>query len=132
MTIKSVTRSLRRNFGSTRKKTPKDQPSSTTTTPSTPPKTNTPSSNSSIVTPPDGNQDTLLNGIGPYRFHGPLGSGKFSRVVLARHRDTDKQVAIKVHVFYLFVLVFAHAIPRSLTSKCTSIESCHDWYERSI
>lgn len=103
MTIKSVTRSLRRNFGSTRKKTPKDQPSAstTTTTPSTsPPKANTPSSNSSIVTPPNGNQDTLLNGIGPYRFHGPLGSGKFSRVVLARHRDTDKQVAIKVHLFY--------------------------------
>ncbi|KAI7884835.1 kinase-like protein [Lichtheimia hyalospora FSU 10163] len=98
MTIKSVTRSLRRNFGSTRKKTPKDQPSSTTTTPSPQhhPPGNTPSSNSSIVTPHDGNQDTLLNGIGPYRFHGPLGSGKFSRVVLARHRDTGKQVAIKI------------------------------------
>lgn len=104
MTIKSVTRSLRRNFGSTRKKTPKDQPSAsspTTPSPQHPPpqgnnNNNTPSSNSSIVTPPDGNQDTLLNGIGPYRFHGPLGSGKFSRVVLARHRDTGKQVAIKV------------------------------------
>lgn len=103
MTIKSVTRSLRRNFGSTRKKTPKDQPSASSPTipsPQHPPQgnnnNNTPSSNSSIVTPPDGNQDTLLNGIGPYRFHGPLGSGKFSRVVLARHRDTGKQVAIKV------------------------------------
>ena len=54
------------------------------------------SSNNSSTVSADGNQDTSLHGIGPYRFVGSLGSGKFSRVMLAKHLETDKQVAVKV------------------------------------
>ncbi|KAI8370948.1 kinase-like domain-containing protein [Blakeslea trispora] len=42
------------------------------------------------------NQDSCLNGIGPYEFIKPLGSGKFSRVMLAQHLETQQQVAIKI------------------------------------
>ncbi|KAI8377425.1 kinase-like domain-containing protein [Radiomyces spectabilis] len=42
------------------------------------------------------NQDTLLNGIGPYTFLKQLGNGKFSRVMLATHSETQTQVAIKI------------------------------------
>ncbi|KAI9498735.1 kinase-like domain-containing protein [Zychaea mexicana] len=68
----------------------------TTTTTTNVGKNGAASSNNSSTVSADGNQDTLLNGIGPYRFMGPLGSGKFSRVVLAKHLQTDKQVAVKI------------------------------------
>lgn len=42
------------------------------------------------------NQDSFLNGIGPYEFIKPLGNGKFSKVLLAYHLETQQQVAIKV------------------------------------
>jgi serine/threonine protein kinase len=42
------------------------------------------------------NQDAYLHGIGPYEFTKLLGSGKFSRVMLAFHLETQQQVAIKV------------------------------------
>jgi hypothetical protein len=42
------------------------------------------------------NHDLLLNGIGPYQFLHTLGNGKFSRVILAKHRETRQLVAIKV------------------------------------
>ncbi|KAI8329136.1 kinase-like domain-containing protein, partial [Chlamydoabsidia padenii] len=42
------------------------------------------------------NHDLLLNGIGPYQFIHTLGNGKFSRVILAKHRETRQLVAIKV------------------------------------
>ncbi|KAI7857801.1 kinase-like domain-containing protein [Circinella umbellata] len=54
------------------------------------------SSNNSSTVSAVGNQDASLHGIGPYKFIGPLGSGKFSRVMLAKHLETDKQVAIKI------------------------------------
>lgn len=47
---------------------------------------------------PVNNQDNHLNGIGPYEFIKPLGSGKFSKVMLAYHLETHQQVAIKVRV----------------------------------
>lgn len=46
------------------------------------------------------NQDSYLNGIGSYEFIKPLGSGKFSKVMLAYHLETHQQVAIKVSLFY--------------------------------
>ncbi|GAA5801787.1 hypothetical protein HPULCUR_007240 [Helicostylum pulchrum] len=45
---------------------------------------------------PVNNQDNHLNGIGPYEFIKPLGSGKFSKVMLAYHLETHQQVAIKI------------------------------------
>ncbi|KAI9478034.1 MAG: kinase-like domain-containing protein [Benjaminiella poitrasii] len=42
------------------------------------------------------NSDSLLNGIGDYIFHSPLGDGKFSKVFLAYHYLTGEKVAIKV------------------------------------
>ncbi|KAI9482871.1 MAG: kinase-like domain-containing protein [Benjaminiella poitrasii] len=42
------------------------------------------------------NQDSFLNGIGPYEFIKPLGSGKFSKVMLAYHLETHQKVAIKI------------------------------------
>jgi serine/threonine protein kinase len=42
------------------------------------------------------NQDNCLNGIGPYEFIQPLGSGKFSKVMLAQHTETHQKVAIKI------------------------------------
>ncbi|KAG1056927.1 hypothetical protein G6F43_001207 [Rhizopus delemar] len=42
------------------------------------------------------NQDNYLNGIGPYEFIQPLGSGKFSKVMLAQHTETHQKVAIKI------------------------------------
>ncbi|CEP10550.1 hypothetical protein [Parasitella parasitica] len=42
------------------------------------------------------NQDNYLNGIGSYEFIKSLGSGKFSRVMLAYHLETHQQVAIKI------------------------------------
>ncbi|KAI8094090.1 kinase-like domain-containing protein [Thamnidium elegans] len=45
---------------------------------------------------PGNNQDNHLNGIGPYEFIKPLGSGKFSKVMLAYHLETHQQVAIKI------------------------------------
>ncbi|KAG1472042.1 hypothetical protein G6F56_001774 [Rhizopus delemar] len=42
------------------------------------------------------NQDTFLNGIGSYAFIEPLGNGKFSRVMLAQHTETQQKVAIKI------------------------------------
>lgn len=45
------------------------------------------------------NSDSLLNGIGDYIFESPLGDGKFSKVMLARHYLTGNQVAIKVKIF---------------------------------
>ncbi|KAI7899071.1 kinase-like domain-containing protein [Cokeromyces recurvatus] len=42
------------------------------------------------------NSDSLLNGIGDYIFHSPLGVGKFSKVMLAYHYLTGEKVAIKV------------------------------------
>ncbi|KAI9012478.1 kinase-like domain-containing protein, partial [Phycomyces nitens] len=42
------------------------------------------------------NIDTLLQGIGQYTFLGPLGDGKFSRVILAQHYLTGERFAIKV------------------------------------
>ncbi|KAI9254879.1 kinase-like domain-containing protein, partial [Sporodiniella umbellata] len=42
------------------------------------------------------NQDTHLNGIGPYEFIDVLGSGKFSQVLLSQHKETGQRAAIKV------------------------------------
>ncbi|CAO3675869.1 unnamed protein product [Rhizopus stolonifer] len=42
------------------------------------------------------NSDSLLNGIGDYIFHSPLGDGKFSKVMLAKHYHTGEWVAIKM------------------------------------
>ncbi|KAI7903878.1 kinase-like domain-containing protein [Cokeromyces recurvatus] len=42
------------------------------------------------------NQDRFLNGVGPYKFIKPLGSGKFSTVMLAKHLETQQEVAIKI------------------------------------
>ncbi|KAI8069397.1 hypothetical protein BC940DRAFT_25691 [Gongronella butleri] len=42
------------------------------------------------------NPDSQLNGIGDYVFERPLGHGKFSRVMLARHYLTGEQYAVKV------------------------------------
>ncbi|KAF7728769.1 hypothetical protein EC973_005607 [Apophysomyces ossiformis] len=42
------------------------------------------------------NQDRLMNGIGPYQFIRPLGNGKFSRVMYAKHNESGKEVAIKI------------------------------------
>ncbi|KAI8064575.1 kinase-like domain-containing protein [Gongronella butleri] len=42
------------------------------------------------------NHEGLLNGIGPYHFIRPLGNGKFSKVMLAKHQKTKKLVAIKI------------------------------------
>ncbi|KAG0191003.1 hypothetical protein DFQ28_001127 [Apophysomyces sp. BC1034] len=42
------------------------------------------------------NQDCLMNGIGPYQFIRPLGNGKFSRVMYAKHNESGKEVAIKI------------------------------------
>jgi hypothetical protein len=40
--------------------------------------------------------DYLLAGIGDYLFERPLGHGKFSKVMLAKHYLTEEQYAIKV------------------------------------
>lgn len=40
--------------------------------------------------------DYLLAGIGDYLFERPLGHGKFSKVMLAKHYLTGEQYAIKV------------------------------------
>jgi hypothetical protein len=45
------------------------------------------------------NHDSLIRGIGEYRFIKPLGTGKFSDVVLASHYETERLVAIKVRSF---------------------------------
>ncbi|CAM0137048.1 unnamed protein product [Umbelopsis sp. WA50703] len=42
------------------------------------------------------NNDGLINGIGDYHLIKPLGTGKFSDVVLAKHYDTGRLVAIKI------------------------------------
>lgn len=89
MPVKSLSLSFRR--GKAHRPQPKpsrseSQPNGATTTPSS----------TSSCTAPEGNQDTLLAGIGLYKFVGSLGNGKFSRVVLAQHVETGKQVAIKV------------------------------------
>lgn len=42
------------------------------------------------------NSDSLLNGIGDYIFQSPLGDGKFSKVILAKHYLSGELVAIKV------------------------------------
>lgn len=98
MTIKGITQSFRRGLRprkndsgtdtQTAKREGSQKPASNGTN-------TTPSSSSSVVAA-DGNQDLMLNGIGPYKFVGPLGNGKFSRVMLAKHMETDKQVAVKV------------------------------------
>jgi serine/threonine protein kinase len=50
------------------------------------------------------NQDSYLNGIGSYEFIKSLGSGKFSKVMLAYHLETHQQVAIKVrHAHFIYV-----------------------------
>jgi hypothetical protein len=64
------------------------------TTTSTP--TTTTDTQSSATTITSNNQDSYLNGIGSYEFIKSLGSGKFSRVMLAYHLKTHQQVAIKV------------------------------------
>jgi hypothetical protein len=56
---------------------------------------------SSTSTISGNNQDSYLNGIGSYEFIKSLGSGKFSRVMLAYHLETRQQVAIKVLFFFL-------------------------------
>ncbi|ORZ05450.1 kinase-like domain-containing protein [Absidia repens] len=42
------------------------------------------------------NHDLLLKGIGLYQFLHTLGNGKFSKVVLAKHRESSQLVAIKI------------------------------------
>ena len=42
------------------------------------------------------NHDSLIRGIGEYRLIKPLGTGKFSDVMLATHYETQSLVAIKV------------------------------------
>ncbi|KAI9260156.1 kinase-like domain-containing protein [Sporodiniella umbellata] len=42
------------------------------------------------------NSDSLLNGVGDYVFHSPLGDGKFSKVMLAQHYCSGERVAIKM------------------------------------
>ncbi|KAG1447452.1 hypothetical protein G6F46_008288 [Rhizopus delemar] len=42
------------------------------------------------------NSDSLLNGIGDYIFQSPLGDGKFSKVMLAKHYFSGELVAIKM------------------------------------
>ncbi|KAI7872499.1 kinase-like domain-containing protein [Spinellus fusiger] len=80
MAIKNITQSLR-HFQKRTKDTLTTSPPATSLSP---PK----------VTPAT-NQDTLMHGIGPYSFQYPLGSGKFSQVVLAKHYN-GLQVAIKM------------------------------------
>jgi hypothetical protein len=46
------------------------------------------------------NQDSSINGIGSYEFLSTLGSGKFSRVMLANHIETQEKFAIKVSEIY--------------------------------
>lgn len=58
------------------------------------------SSSNTTATVTGTNQDTYLNGIGSYEFIKPLGSGKFSRVMLAYHLETHQQVAIKVRSLF--------------------------------
>lgn len=48
------------------------------------------------------NHDSLIKGIGDYRLIKPLGTGKFSDVMLASHYETERLVAIKVCSFFLF------------------------------
>jgi hypothetical protein len=49
------------------------------------------------------NSDALLRGIGDYEFLTSLGTGKFSRVVLAKHTVTCQSYAIKVPtLFFLY------------------------------
>jgi hypothetical protein len=47
------------------------------------------------------NSDALLRGIGDYEFLTSLGTGKFSRVVLAKHTVTCQSYAIKVYIYTL-------------------------------
>ncbi|KAK4512720.1 HOG (high osmolarity glycerol) pathway protein [Mucor velutinosus] len=54
------------------------------------------SSSNTSATVTANNQDNYLNGIGSYEFVKSLGSGKFSRVMLAYHLETHQQVAIKI------------------------------------
>lgn len=42
------------------------------------------------------NHDGLIRGIGEYQLIKPLGTGKFSDVMLATHYETQRLVAIKV------------------------------------
>lgn len=60
---------------------------------------------SSTTTIAVNNQDSYLNGIGSYEFIQSLGSGKFSRVMLAYHLETHQQVAIKVLVYFMISTV---------------------------
>lgn len=67
-----------------------------------------------LVTPPPSNNsskskkqlppspDLYLSGIGDYTFIKQIGQGKFSKVLLAFHYQTKKQVAIKVRPITLF------------------------------
>lgn len=52
-----------------------------------------------------GNQDSYLNGIGSYEFVKSLGSGKFSKVMLAYHLETHQQVAIKVRSILIYSII---------------------------
>lgn len=58
--------------------------------------TNVPLKSQPKSTTSGNNQDSYLNGIGSYEFIKSLGSGKFSKVMLAYHLETHQQVAIKV------------------------------------
>jgi hypothetical protein len=49
------------------------------------------------------NSDALLRGIGDYEFLTSLGTGKFSRVVLAKHVVSCQPYAIKVCIYIAFL-----------------------------
>ncbi|CAO3593541.1 unnamed protein product [Absidia cylindrospora] len=66
-----------------------------TPTPNKPPSSKSASSKPATATKHT-NHDLLLKGIGLYQFLHTLGNGKFSKVVLAKHRETRQLVAIKI------------------------------------
>lgn len=106
MSLKSIKHSFKRGLQHKSKSPASDYPSSPPPTPAN--KTNnnknttdgqTPPSSTSSAVSADGNQDSVLSGVGTYKFTGQLGSGKFSKVMLAKHIETGKQVAVKVPTF---------------------------------
>lgn len=73
------------------------------------------------------NKDSYLNGIGPYEFIKPLGSGKFSKVMLAHHLETHQQVAIKVIMYSaLSIYICIDNRIRSSINKRMITELCQD------
>ncbi|ORY91075.1 kinase-like domain-containing protein [Syncephalastrum racemosum] len=103
MSLKSIKHSFKRGLQHKPKSPASDYPVSPPPTPANATNNNkdttngqTPPSSTSSTATPDGNQDSVLSGVGMYKFTGQLGSGKFSKVMLAKHIETGKQVAVKI------------------------------------